>query len=407
MSTHDRLERIQAQNNQLMMAGKTPEQIHHIAGQLPCYVYDSTAITERISQLRQHLPHQVQLHYAIKANPMPAVVNHIASLVDGLDVASHQEMLTALATGQSPQTISFAGPGKSIQELTAAISANVVINAESELELERITQICQRLNTSAKVAIRVNPDFELKGSGMKMSGGPKQFGIDAEKVVPVIQNLDPSHIEWIGLHIFSGSQNLNADSLMLAHQKTLELAANICQQVGKTPAQLNIGGGFGIPYFPGERHLDCALVCQNLSERLAQKAEILQGCDIHMELGRYLVAEAGTYLCQITDIKPSRGQTYLITNGGMHHHLANSGNFGQVIRRNYPVVIANRLSADQQEQVEIVGPLCTPLDIVAAKISLPKAEVGDYIAVLQSGAYGASASPGHFLSHPDVRELLL
>lgn len=403
----DRLSRINTHNNQLLMAGKTPQQVAQIAGQLPCYVYERQLIQQRVKDLRQQLPSRVQLHYAVKANPMPALVCLMAKLTDGLDVASHKELQTALASGMAAEKISFAGPAKSQQDLIAAIASGVVINVESATELNRIQQIAQTQQQVAKVAIRVNPDFELKGSGMKMSGGAKPFGIDAELCPHLIRELDSQHLQCVGLHIFSGSQNLNAANLQEAHSKTLALAHHICQQADFTPQQLNIGGGFGIPYFPGDTALDTTAVCKNLHMLLENLPTNLQSCEIHMELGRYLVAEAGTYLCQVTDIKQSRGQTFLMTNGGMHHHLANSGNFGQVLRRNYPVLLANKVQAQQQQQVEICGPLCTPLDIVAAKIPLPKAEIGDYIAVLQSGAYGASASPQAFLSHPEVKELLL
>jgi len=402
----DRLSRVDVQNNQLLLAGKTAHDIAQIAGQLPCYIYETQIIRQRVKQLKQLLPEKIQLHYAMKANPMPALVCLMAQLTQGLDVASHKELHTALNSGMAPNKISFAGPAKSELELTAAIMAGVVINVESQTELQRVQQIAQQQQKVAKVAIRVNPDFELKGSGMKMSGGAKPFGIDAELCPKIIRNLTSKYLDCVGLHIFSGSQNLSADSLMEAHAKTLELADNICQQAQFSPKQINIGGGFGIPYFPGEKALDAEKVCQNLHKLLNTLPKILQNCDIHMELGRYLVAEAGTYLCQVTDIKKSRGQTYLMTNGGMHHHLANSGNFGQVLRRNYPVLLANRVQG-QTQQVEICGPLCTPLDILAAKIQLPPAKISDYIAVLQSGAYGASASPQAFLSQPQVKEILL
>ena len=338
---------------------------------------------------------------------MPALVNHMAQYVDGLDVASHQEMLIALGCGMSTAHISFAGPAKGLHELRAAVAAGITINVESSLELERLYQCYDELGIRPRVAFRVNPDFELKSSGMKMAGGPKQFGIDAEQVPDILAGLDLNRLSFQGFHIFSGSQNLNAESLMACHEQTFALAAQLANQVAAPVQHVNIGGGLGIPYFPGEQTLALDDIAQNLQRLLDQRPEVLAQTEFVMELGRWLVGEAGYYVCQVTDKKQSRGQTYLMTNGGLHHHLANSGNFGQVLRKNYPVVLAHCLDSDEQEVVEIVGPLCTPLDIIGAKLTLPTAAVGDYIVVLQSGAYGASASPQKFLGHPEVAELLI
>jgi len=404
---HHRLTTLASDNNQLQIAGRSVAQLVTIAGGSPCYIYDRQALTARVEQFRQRMPSALRLHYAIKANPMPALVSHLAQLVDGLDVASHQELLIALGSGVNAAHISFAGPAKGLHELKAAVAAGITINVESPLELERLYQCYDELGIRPRVAFRVNPDFELKSSGMKMAGGPKQFGIDAEQMPPILAGLDLHKVSFQGFHIFSGSQNLNAESLMACHQQTFALAATLAEQVAAPVKHLNIGGGLGIPYFPGEQTLVLDDIAYNLQQLLDHRPASLANTEFVMELGRWLVGEAGYYVCQVTDKKQSRGQTYLMTNGGLHHHLANSGNFGQVLRKNYPVVLAHCLDSDEQEVVEIVGPLCTPLDIVGAKLALPAAAVGDYIVVLQSGAYGASASPQKFLGHPEVAELLI
>lgn len=404
---HHRLATLASDKNQLLVAGRPVAQLVSIAGTSPCYIYDRQALSTRVAQFRQQMPSSLRLHYAIKANPMPALVNHMAQCVDGLDVASHQEMLIALGSGMSADHISFAGPAKGLHELRAAVAAGITINVESSLELERLYQCYDELGIQPRVAFRVNPDFELKSSGMKMAGGPKQFGIDAEQVPAILAGLDLHRLSFQGFHIFSGSQNLNAESLMACHEQTFALAAQLANQVAAPVQHVNIGGGLGIPYFPGEQTLALDDIAQNLQRLLDQRPEVLAQTEFVMELGRWLVGEAGYYVCQVTDKKQSRGQTYLMTNGGLHHHLANSGNFGQVLRKNYPVVLAHCLDSDEQEVVEIVGPLCTPLDIIGAKLTLPTAAVGDYIVVLQSGAYGASASPQKFLGHPEVAELLI
>lgn len=395
-------------DNCLSIDGQSILEIAEKIGSTPFYVYDSTLMTQRVSDLRAIFPPQIHLHYAMKANPMPEVVKHMASLVDGLDVASGGELKVALASGANPNTISFAGPGKTEWELTAAINAGITLNVESETELRRIAAISETTGRTANVAIRVNPDFELKASGMKMAGGPKQFGIDAERVPDVLREVgDLDGLHFRGFHIFCGSQNLKSEAIIEAHDNTFDLAIRLAKDAPGPVELLNIGGGLGIPYFPGESRIDLAPIAANLAEKLPSVNKQLPEAEIVMELGRYLVGEAGLYICKVIDKKISRGHTFLITDGGLHHHLAASGNFGQVIRKNYPVAVANRVSSDNQEKVSVVGPLCTPLDLLAENMTLPAAEIGDLIAIYQSGAYGLSASPRAFLNHPSAKELLI
>lgn len=409
---HTELNYFPYKNGKLYAAGKPVELLASIAGQTPLYVYDRQLITSRVNDLRAILPKKIQLHYAIKANPMPALVDHMAGLVDGLDIASHGEMFSALGSAMDPAEISFAGPGKTEKELAAAIASGIVINVESENELLTINSLGEQLATQPRIALRVNPGFELKASGMKMSGGPKQFGIDAEKIPDLLNRLPAMKVQFEGLHIFSGSQNLKSDALIDAHNKTFELASELLGNTQLDYRFINIGGGFGIPYFPGEQALALQPIADNLHQLLKQYTQF-KGKQIILELGRYLVGEAGIYISKIIDKKESRGKTYLISDGGLHHHLANSGNFGQVIRKNYPVAISHNRpasaqpSAQESEQVTIVGPLCTPLDTLADNMELPRAEIGDFVVILQSGAYGRTASPENFLGQPHVKELLL
>ncbi len=376
-------------------------------GQTPFYAYSRAAITQRVAELRAALPADVHLHYAMKANPMPAVVQHLATLVDGIDVASGGELRVALDTAMDPAKISFAGPGKGEAELSCAIAAGIVLNLESEGEMERAAAIGQRLGIVPKVNVRVNPDFELKSSGMKMGGGPKQFGVDAERVPAMLARIGALGLDFHGFHIFSGSQNLKAAALQDAHEKTFALALRLAEAAPRAPRILNIGGGFGIPYFPGEERLDLAAVGQNLERIMQQVRPRLHGAEVVIELGRYLVGEAGAYVCRVVDRKESRGQVYLVTNGGLHHHLSASGNFGQVIRKNYPVVVGTRVAGGPRELASVVGPLCTPLDLLADQMELGQAQAGDLVVVLQSGAYGATASPAAFLSHPAAVEVFV
>lgn len=376
-------------------------------GRTPFYAYDRQKITIRVEWVRKHFPNEIHLHYAMKANPMPAVVQHLASLVDGIDVASLGEMQVALDTTMSPARISFAGPGKRTHELSCAIAAGIVLNMESEQEMEDIARIGNSLGFCPKVAVRVNPDFELKASGMKMGGGAKPFGVDAERVPAMLARIKTLGLDFEGFHIFSGSQNLNVASIQEAHEKTLQLGMRLAEQAPAPVRLLNIGGGFGVPYFAGERALDIAAIGENLQRLLPEVKQRLPEVNIVMELGRYLVAEAGVYVCRVLERKLSRGQVFLVTDGGLHHHLAASGNFGQVIRKNYPVVVGNKIQEGKREVVSVVGPLCTPLDLLADKMEMAEATVGDLIVVFQSGAYGITASPTAFLSHPVPAEVMV
>lgn len=376
-------------------------------GQTPFYAYDRQVMTRRVETLRAALPDDLSIHFAIKANPMPAVVQHMAGLVDGLDVASGRELRIALDAGIPATEISFAGPGKSLAELEMAVACGITLNIESETELERVAVISERNGEQAHVAVRVNPDFELKSSGMKMSGGPKAFGVDAERVPALLSRIGELGLHFRGFHIFAGSQNLRAEALVEAQSHTFELAIRLAQAAPDPVEMLNIGGGFGIPYFPGDLPLDLGPVVAHLATRLPEVRDHLPEAEIILELGRYLVGEAGIYVAEVIDRKVSRGQVFLITNGGLHHHLAASGNFGQVIRKNFPVVVGNRVRGTEREVVNVVGPLCTPLDVLAQQMELARAEIGDLIVVFQSGAYGYTASPTRFLSHPEPVEVLV
>ena len=404
---HQLMDQFSQADNQLTVGGFKLNQIGAMLGKTVFYAYDRAVISAQVQRFRELIPDRIKLHYAIKANPYWPVIQHLRGLVDGFDVASQKEMLLALQAGMPVADISFAGPGKTDTELLSAISAGVTLNVESATELKRIVQIGLQVQAVPQVALRINPAFELKASGMKMAGGAKPFGIDEEQAFELLANIGSMAIKLRGFHIFCGSQNLKPEALIEAHQHTFALAAKLVAACPYRPDLINLGGGFGIPYFAGEKRLDLTPVGQSLQTLLAQYDSELADIELVIELGRYLVAEAGVYACQIVDKKTSRGTTYLVCNGGLHHHLANSGNFGQVIRKNYPVAIGNRLTAEQTEVVTIVGPLCTPLDILADKVTLPVADVGDWVVVYQSGAYGPTASPQDFLGHPAVTEILL
>ena len=404
---HAAMNQFSSKGDQLLVGGVSISQLAERIGQTPFYAYDRQLLQARVAELRAALPANVKLHYAMKANPMPALVGFMAGLVDGIDVASAGELKIALDAGTSPHEISFAGPGKREAELRQAVASGILINIESFREVDLLARISSELSLPARVAVRVNPDFELKGSGMKMGGGPKQFGVDAEAVPELLGNIGTKGLAFEGFHLFAGSQNLKPESICEAQEKSYQLALKLSAHAPSPVRFLNLGGGFGIPYFPGEQRLDLAPIGANL-KRLADLARSdFPAASLVIELGRFLVGEAGIYVTRVLDRKVSRGQTYLVVDGGLNHHLSASGNFGQVIRKNYPVTIGTKMIAGQTEVASVVGPLCTPLDTLADRMQLATATPGDLVVIFQSGAYGASASPQRFLGHPDVVEVLV
>ena len=407
--TNSLQDQINKKNNELIIAGLPLAHIEKLVGSTPFYVYDKQKINDKISNLKTLLPKEITLHYAIKANPFPSLVHFMSTVVNGFDVASKKEMLLAMQSGMKKEHICYAGPGKTHDDLQAAIIAGVTLHVESTTEIESAIKLGKALNLKPNIAIRVNPVFELKASGMKMSGGAKPFGIDEELVENILTDLNYQEINFRGFHIFSGSQNLNAQAIIDCHNNLFALAAKLIKITPVSIDYINIGGGFGIPYFNNDSPLDLNPIIQNLEFLIKEYKQAFNNIEIIMELGRYLVGEAGIYVSKVVDKKQSRGTTYLVCDGGLHHHLANSGNFGQVIRKNYPVSIEKKQPdpTTNKETVTIVGPLCTPLDILADKLTLPKASIGDYVVVHQSGAYGASASPKDFLSQPDVYEIFI
>jgi diaminopimelate decarboxylase len=394
------------ENGHLMVAGRSAMAWVEAHGS-PLFVYDRALMNARVAATRAALQSGLDIHYAMKANPHIEVVRHMVGITDGIDIASAGELRLALDAGANPEHMSFAGPGKRLEEIDASLAAGVLINLESQTELERVRARASHLGCKARVAVRINPAFELRGAGMRMGGRPQPFGIDEADVPAALGQLGDAPFAFEGFHVYLGSQTLLADAVNDAQEKTLSMLARLSAMAPTPPKRLNIGGGFGIPYFPADKSLDMAAVGRGLADALARHKAALGSARIIIELGRYLVGEAGVYLTRIIDRKRSYGEIFLVTDGGLHHQLAASGNFGQVLRRNYPVVLANRMSQNGAESVTVVGCLCTPLDRLAERIDLPIAEVGDVVAIFQAGAYGATASPAAFLSHPKAKELIV
>ena len=393
---------------QLAVGGIALARLAARVGSTPFFAYDRSLLDQRVELLRNTLPTGVELSYAVKANPMPAVVQHLARRVDALDVASAHELRTALDTGLPAERISFAGPGKTEQEIRQAVAAGVLLEVESRTEAIRAVAAGTELGLRPRVAVRVNPDFAVKGSGMRMGGGPQQFGVDVELVPGLLDELASHEVDVEGFHVFAGSQNLRAEVICEAQQRTVELALELAKASPWPVRYLNLGGGFGIPYFERDDRLDLGAIGANLAALLEEQIQPnLPGARTVIELGRYIVGECGVYVTRVVDRKESRGQVYLVVDGGMHHQLAASGNFGQAIRRNYPVAVGTRIDDPDGEQVNVVGCLCTPLDLLGDRVHLPEADIGDLVVLFQAGAYGLTASPTAFLGHPAPAEVLV
>lgn len=403
------LDNFEIRDNTLCISGKSIAELDDSGIKPPYFIYSKQVIAEKIKLLRNTLPKSIKIHYSIKANPLPALVSFITDRVDGLEVSSLAEMKIALATGIDCRNICLTGPGKSYEELEIAVNNGIVISAESRLELHRLDEIGTEIMHKPSVLIRVNPNYTQKRAGMKMASGSSQFGIDVEQVPELLNWIKDSCIDLHGFHVYSGSQILDADAINYSQNNTVELIKKLSSTYSIPIKTINMGGGFGIPYFAKHTPLELTSIGKNMQSLLStvEAIDSEQSINVIVELGRYIVGESGIYICKIADKKNSRGKTFLIINGGMHHHLAASGNLGQKNRKNFPVYIANKIDSPIKEEVFIVGKLCTPLDLLADSLELSQAEVGDYVAILQSGAYGFSASPINFLSQPKANEYLL
>jgi diaminopimelate decarboxylase len=398
-------------DGQDLLAGRIP--VREVAARhgTPLFVYDQDALAAKLRVLRAAFPPQFEIYYSIKANPNHAILEFFVQNGCGLELASGGELHRALEAGCEPARMLFAGPGKTAAELELAVRSGVgEIHVESFEEIERLAEIAARLDSRACVAVRVNPAAEVQGGAMRMGGKPAPFGFDEEILPEALAALLPKkRLDFSGVHLFAGTQILEASTLLAQYRRGVEIACQAARLSGKPIRTIDFGGGLGIPYFPNERELDVAALSAGLREVVddVRRAPELAACRLVIEPGRYLVGEAGIYVAQVTSVKVSRGKKYLVLDGGMNHHLAASGNLGQVIKKNFPMLLANRASEPALEKVDVVGPLCTPLDTLARDASLPPARAGDLVAILQSGAYARSASPMAFLSHPSPPEVLV
>jgi diaminopimelate decarboxylase len=369
----------------------------------PFFLYDMRLVERRILRLRERLGPDFQLYYAVKANPNPEILKLLDGWVDGADVSSARELELSLEAGFDPASISFAGPGKTDAELRLAVQKRIgSISIESLNELRRVDRVAGESGETANVSLRINPVRIVKEFAIKMGGKSSQFGIDEEQAGNFFNTLSGCpYCRFVGIHVYSGTQCLNADALAGNFKNTLELVRTAVSEFGAEPNFVNFGGGFGIPYHENQSPLDEASVCNSFRSAFSDFPKSIGRPDLTgiLELGRYLIAEAGIYAARIVDVKISRGRTFCVLEGGMNHHLPASGNFGQVIRKNFIIRSLSKPDSAPREEVTLVGPLCTSLDLMGDRILLAKPDIGDWIGFLNSGAYAYTASPLLFLSH--------
>lgn len=392
--------------NDLCVGGLTVRDIVSKAGS-PAYIYDGGQMRRAYRRLAAALGDFASIFYSAKANPAVPVIRLFLAEGAGVEIASLGEYRAAVAAGAAPERIIFAGPGKRRQELEAVIEGGIgEIHVEGLDEIDRIRAIGRPVRAS----IRVNPVPDIQAGAMRMGGKATAFGFDEEDLETAVAALAAApNIELAGIHVYGGTQILDAAALIAAWRHAIGLAARVARMTGRPLRTIDLGGGLGIPYYAGDTPLDLGAVAAAVPEltALMQSEPLLAQARAIVEPGRFLTGEAGLYVSDINAVKQSRGTRFLVLEGGMNHHLAASGNLGQIIKRNYPVVAPAHMAKEPDRPATVVGPLCTPLDTLARETALPDLSAGDLVAVLQSGAYGLTASPVGFLSHPPPVEVLV
>jgi diaminopimelate decarboxylase len=372
----------------------------------PLYIYDADLLKEAYLRVRRLLHPGIGIYYSAKANPNISVCAVFRSLGAGIEVSSLAELTTALRAGGDPGRVMFLGPGKSAEELRACCDAGVhAIVCESIEELAVLDGM--RPPAGTQVILRVNPAFTAKGSGLSMGGKPRQFGIDEEQLrgaAPALAGL--RHVQVSGVHAYLGTRILAAEDVVRNTEGILALAAGLSDALGFPLRTVDIGGGFGVPYFEGEKELDLEAAASGINDAVTGFLARHPTTQVITELGRYLAGWAGTYVVRARYVKRSRGEWFVVADGGTNHHMAAVG-IGSFVKRNFPVRSLTRYHQPADRRYNVTGPLCTPNDVIAKQAALPEIRPGDLIGVERSGAYGPSASPVLFLSHGHPAEVIV
>ena len=393
-------------DGQLLIENRTAEDLVGEAGGTPLFVYDNNVVGGQIARFRAFMPAGMAIYYAVTANPYEPLLSFLGRYVDGFRIVSRGELEHLQRADLAGVAINFAGPGKRDDELEAAVAAGATISVESEAEAGRCIMAGERIGIQPRLAVRISsPD--LDESGHRQALLPSPFGVGAEHAAGLIQGLLEAGVDWRGLHMFAGSQCLHEKALIELNREFLAIGGRIAEEVGAPLPEFNLGGGLDIPCFDGQQPLDLAVLAQALGEALSATPDSLATTRFSLELGRWLVGEAGIYLTRVIDRKESGGRTFLVTDGGGHHFLAATGPFSERPSANYPIAVASRFDAPPEEEVTVTGCLCAPFDVLGDEVMLPRAEPGDLIALFCAGAYGPTASPQGWESRPAAREILV
>ncbi|MGB2570917.1 type III PLP-dependent enzyme [Micromonospora citrea] len=372
----------------------------------PLFVYEADSLAAQYTGLRQRLHPAVDVFYSLKANPNLAICGFLRSLGAGAEVSSLLELTTAREAGVPPRDIVFPGPGKSREEIAACLDEEIyAIICESFEELELVDELARERGIRARVALRVNPAFAVKGSGLTMGGKPRQFGIDEEQLF-ALPGLRLAHLRVVGVHVYLGTRILDETVIAENTRRILRLAERLAAHLDFPLEFVDVGGGLGVAYFDGERDLAVDRLTDLVNPVIAEFHDRHRDTRLIMELGRYLVAPAGTYLVRVRYVKTSMGERFAVTDGGTHQHMAAVG-IGSFVKRDFPLRLVGRPADGPTARWTVTGPLCTPNDTLARAAELPDLRRGDLLGVLRSGAYGPSASPTLFLGHGHPAEVLV
>ena len=396
-----------ADDGQLLVGGYPAEDLVAEACGTPLFVYDNNIVGAQVARFKGAMADGIALHYSVTANPYEPLLEFLGRYVDGFRIVSLGELKRLQAAQLAGIPINFAGPGKLDVELEASVQAGATISVESEGEAARTIKAADRVGVQPRISVRVTPPFAIEEGRVTIGSRPSPFGVDAARVPSLVQGLIEAGVDWRGLHMFAGAQCLDAEALAEVHRVTVTHAGEIADEIGLPLPELNLGSGFDIACRPGDEPLDIDRVAVALNHTLCNAPSLLATTRFTIELGRWLVGEAGVYLTRVIDRTESCGKTFLTTDGGGHHLIGATGSLGEHGLVNFPIAVANRFGAPGEEEVTVTGCLCTPYDLLGDDVSLPRAEVGDLIAVFCAGAYGLSASPQAWESRPLAREMLV
>ncbi|ARQ68470.1 type III PLP-dependent enzyme [Streptomyces marincola] len=374
----------------------------------PLYLYDADVLRSGYQRLRAALHPAVDIFLSLKANPNVSVCGYLGSLGAGAEISSMTELLTVRRAGIDPRNVIFLGPGKTRAELEACVQAGLyAIVCESLDEVRQVDEIAAAADRDVPVMLRVNPDFSARGTGLTMGGKPRQFGVDVAQLRGARAALSGlRRVRVRGIHAYLGTRFLKAEDIVGNTEQVLATAAGLADDLRIPLDTVDFGGGFGVAYFDNEKDLDIESTVAGINAAVEPFVRAHPGVRLINELGRYLTAWCGTYVVRVLYVKESQGERFAIADGGTNHHMAAVG-VGSFVKRNFPLRSLTRHTDEPTGKYTVTGPLCTPNDVIGKKVLLPEVAAGDLLGVERSGAYGPSASPGHFLSHGFPAEVMV